>query len=103
MYREKIVRRQTRIAVDPKLSNREATAAARCVKDMESQNQADEHQPIPKRHEHLHAVSVMTAAEARKVLADIDERLGIERSTEHDRWLDGFAKQITSKEIETEI
>ena len=99
-YRQAILLRQTRIAVDPKSPNREAIAAARCIKDMESQNQTDEHQSIPKRHEHHHVASSMTAAEARKMLADIEERLGIERTDEGDRWLDNFSKQITANKPE---
>jgi hypothetical protein len=37
-YREPIVKRQVKIAIDPDSSSREATSAARCIVSMQSQN-----------------------------------------------------------------
>jgi hypothetical protein len=55
-YREAIVTRQIRIAIDPGSSSREATSAARCLVSMEGQNLDDQHKAIDKRMPDLHAV-----------------------------------------------
>lgn len=68
-YREPIINRQVRIAMDPSSSNRESTSAARCLVSMEQQN-ADIalkmlDKLVPDQHEHQHHAAELQDALAK--------------------------------------
>ena len=65
-YREAIVRRQVKVAIDPDVSSREATAAARCIVAMVGQNQAADFKALdkvaPDQHNHTGRVIIQLPA-----------------------------------------
>ena len=81
-YREAIVSRQVRIAVDPGSSAREATSAARCVVSMEGHNLADEHKRIDKRLPDLHAVGGL-----------VEHRVTVAELLEHPEYVEWLREQ----------
>lgn len=80
-FKEAIVRRQVRIATSKNSSNREASAAARCVLEMERQNQADEHKRLDKEvpDQHAHSINITDVNELRRQLLDDSEYLDYQR------------------------
>lgn len=59
-FKDAIVKRQVAIAINKNSSAREASIAAKCVLEMERQNQADEHKQLDKTtpDQHAHTINV---------------------------------------------
>lgn len=53
-YKKAVIDRQVRIAIDPKATHRESTAAAKVLIAAEAQNQSDERQPVQDTQQHVH-------------------------------------------------
>jgi len=71
-WKDALIKRLVRIAIDPATSNREATSAIKAVLAAEAQNQQDEHHAEGATVSHVHEI-----AERRSRLSAIAERLGI--------------------------
>ncbi len=74
-YKQAVIDRQVKIAIDPEATAREATAAARVLVAAEQQNQADDIAaakiPDTQQHVHFHAESTSTIqAIAARILAE---------------------------------
>lgn len=77
-YRESLIKRQVKIAIDPGSSPREATSAFKAIVAAERQNQEDEHHAEGETHRHEHAHVHVTTDEQRMRLAALADRLRID-------------------------